>query len=186
LKNPELHLVDFVSGWAELAALVGKIAEPLSSNSEFGKPSDVEGLIAALIFEALRERGVAIDAVWHDSFLREDLSAGNKTVDDMWALMPYENFVVTGELTAEEMMAAFRDAYGDSRQPSRSLMGLRLVFSDAGNTRSLIGVEDKNGNPLPRGQRYRVAMNTYDPWKQNGIGLVGAIYWAYAVCIIRW
>jgi len=163
-----LAAADLEASSAELASPVGKIAEALSSNSQFGKPSDVEGLIAASIFEALGEREVALDGVWHGSFSQEDLAAGNKTVDDMWALMPYENFVVTGELTAEEMIAAFRDAYGESRQPSRSLMGLRLIFSDSGNARSLVGVEDKNGNPLPRGQRYRVAMNTYDASSGGG------------------
>ncbi len=157
LASADLEISDTV-----LAQPAGRLNESLSAASLFGHPSDIERLIAAAIFEALEARNVSVDAVWHGSFTQEDLPAGEKTVADLWQVIPYENFVITGELTPEEMLAAFQDAYGKSRTPSRSLLGLRLKFSESGNPPTLIGIEDRHGRPLPRNQRFRIAMNTYD------------------------
>src|SRR6266699_5889886 len=89
---------------AALSSPVGELAETLRGRSRPGMPSDVERLIGAAISEALAERNVQVDGVMHGAF---DDSAGliaaPKTLNDIWNLIPYENYIVTAQLSPEEI-----------------------------------------------------------------------------------
>src|SRR5260370_4526732 len=81
---------------AALSSPVGELAETLPGQSRPGVPSDVERLIGAAISEALVDRNVPVDGVMHGAFDdRAGLVAGPKTLNDLWNLIPYENYIVT-------------------------------------------------------------------------------------------
>src|SRR5881628_1796577 len=85
---------------AALAQPIGELAETFRARSRPGEPSDVEILIGAAIVEALRECSVAVDGVMHGVFdEKRDFAAGPKTVNDIWNILPYENYIVTAELS---------------------------------------------------------------------------------------
>src|SRR5262249_49086833 len=88
---------------AALAESIGELAETLRCRSRPGHSSDVERLIGAAIMESLSERNIAVDGVIHGVFdSSAQLLAGPKTINDIWHIIPYENFVVTATLSAEE------------------------------------------------------------------------------------
>ena len=81
---------------AALSQPIGELAETLRGRSRPGRPSDVERLIGAAIMEMLMERNVPVDGVMHGMFDdKADLLAGPKTVNDIWNVIPYENYIVT-------------------------------------------------------------------------------------------
>src|SRR5207248_3256334 len=81
---------------AVLAQPIGELTETLSVKSRAGEPSAVALLIAAAIIEALEDRGLTIDGVFHGLFDEQHaLRKGPKTVGDIWEILPYENFLVT-------------------------------------------------------------------------------------------
>src|SRR5947207_115895 len=87
---------------AALSSPVGELAETVRGRSRPGMPSDVERLIGAAISEALAGRNVPGDGVMHGAF--DDtaaLVAGPKTLNDIWTLIPYENYIVTARLSPE-------------------------------------------------------------------------------------
>src|SRR5207249_7668651 len=89
---------------AALAQPIGESAETFRARSRPGEPSDLEILIGAAIVEALRERSVPVDGVMHGVFdEKRDFAAGPKTVNDIWNILPYENYVVTAELSPDEI-----------------------------------------------------------------------------------
>src|SRR6516164_547965 len=89
---------------AALSSPVGELAETLLSRSRPGVPSDVERLIGAAISEALLQRNAPVDGVMHGAFDdKATFAAGPKTLNDIWNLLPYENYIVTGQLSAEEI-----------------------------------------------------------------------------------
>src|SRR5882724_307630 len=78
-----------------LSRVVGELAETLRGRSRPGVPSEVERLIGTAISEMLLERSVPIDGVMHGTFDdKADLVAGPKTVNDVWNIIPYENYIV--------------------------------------------------------------------------------------------
>ncbi|MGI8432080.1 MAG: bifunctional metallophosphatase/5'-nucleotidase [Chthoniobacterales bacterium] len=146
---------------AVLAEPIGELAETLSVRASPGEPSEVERLFAAAITEALGQRRVIVDGVFHGLFEDKHVfKKGAKTIAAIWEVLPYENFLVTGELTPNELRSVL-DEVVQSRE-SRSLAGFRLALAGQGRERRLTSLTLADGRPLVAAQRYRIAFNTFD------------------------
>jgi 2',3'-cyclic-nucleotide 2'-phosphodiesterase (5'-nucleotidase family) len=146
---------------AALATPIGELAESLSVHSQNGEPSEVERLIGAAMIECLTERGTKVDGALHGLFDdRNGLAAGAKTINDIWTIIPYENYLVTAELTAEEMKIVMEETYA-SHEP-RSLLGFNVRTTGRGSARRVQSILSDNGTPLERDRRYVIALNTFD------------------------
>ena len=101
-----------------------------------------------------------IDGVFHGSFEEHALAPGRKTIGDLWALLPYENFLVTAELDVVGLRVMMEEVF-QSRE-SRSLAGFRFTVTGEGSHRRLTTLVRADGRPLEPGRRYRIAFNTFD------------------------
>jgi 5'-nucleotidase / UDP-sugar diphosphatase len=146
---------------AALSVPIGQLAETLSVHGRNGEPSDVERLIGAAIIECLNDRGIRVDGALHGLFEnRKEMAAGAKTVNDIWTIIPYENYLVTAELTPEEIKAVMEETYASREQ--RSLLGLNVRTVGVGPDRRVQSMILDNGTPLERDRRYVIALNTFD------------------------
>jgi 2',3'-cyclic-nucleotide 2'-phosphodiesterase (5'-nucleotidase family) len=144
-----------------LAQKIGELTEPFDVASAFGRPSDVERLIGSAMLAALRKKGAEIDAVVHGLFDdKHPLAPGTKTVADAWAVLPYENEIVTIDLARDDFLALARD-FGSGRE-FRNLMGVRVIISGDGTTSQVEDLCAADGSPLPVKPTYRIALNSYD------------------------
>jgi 2',3'-cyclic-nucleotide 2'-phosphodiesterase/3'-nucleotidase len=146
---------------AALAEPVGELADTLSVRSHPGEPSDVEMLIAAAVMEALHERGTHLDGVMHGLFEeKKAFHAGRKTVDDIWQVLPYENYVVSAQLTPAETQIVMEEAFV-SRE-GRNLMGFDLGTEGRGRELRIKSMTTADGQRLDPGKRYTIGFNTFD------------------------
>ena len=144
-----------------LARPMGTLTEPFDIVTAPGAPSDVERLIASAIRAALLGKGIEVDLVAHGLFETDQpLPAGQKTVADAWTILPYENLIVTVELTRADLLAFVRDVA--SGRAKCSAMGLQLVLGGPGKHPEVLDLRSADGSPLPDKPRYRVALNSYD------------------------
>jgi 2',3'-cyclic-nucleotide 2'-phosphodiesterase/3'-nucleotidase len=144
-----------------LSQPVGELAEVLRAQSRPGHPSDIEKLIGAAIMESLLERNVAIDGVIHGVFDRNaQLVAGPKTINDIWNIIPYENFVVTATLSAEEIKTVMEEVYASHEL--RNLVGIEVSVESHARDRRIASMAFPNGRPLERGKKYVIAVNSFD------------------------
>jgi 2',3'-cyclic-nucleotide 2'-phosphodiesterase (5'-nucleotidase family) len=143
-----------------LAEPVGELAETLSARAPAGEPSPVEALIAAAVTEALAERGVTIDGVFHGLFDDHAFKKGPKTIADLWTVLPYENFLVTAELDPLALRVVMNETF-ESRE-ARSLSGFRYDVAGERNRRRVTNLRLPDGRPLDPAHRYRIAMNSFD------------------------
>ncbi len=143
-----------------LSEPVGELAETLSTRSLPGEPSAVEELIAAAIREALEATGLTIDGVFHGLFDNHAFKKGVKTIGDIWAVLPYENFLVTAELSPLDLHVVMTEVR-ESRE-TRSLAGFRFDVEGEGRYRRLTNLRFADGRPLEPARRYRIALNTFD------------------------
>src|SRR5438477_7962999 len=146
---------------AVLAQPIGELAETLHARSRPGEPSDVEKLIGAAIMEELLERSVPVDGVMHGVFdEKSDFVAGPKTVNDIWNILPYENYVVTAELSLDEIKIIMEEVYASHER--HNLLGLEVKTEGRGYDCRVISITLDGGRPLDRGKKYIVAFNTFD------------------------
>jgi 2',3'-cyclic-nucleotide 2'-phosphodiesterase (5'-nucleotidase family) len=145
-----------------LAQPIGTLAETLHVRGRPGEPSDVEALFGAAILEALRERGTTVEGAMHGVFdEKNNFAAGPKTVNDIWSLIPFENYLVTAELTPEELKNVMEEVYA-SREP-RNLFGFEIeTEGGVGYERRITAMRLPGGRTLERDKRYSIAFNTFD------------------------
>jgi 2',3'-cyclic-nucleotide 2'-phosphodiesterase/3'-nucleotidase len=146
---------------AALGEPIGELAEALHARGHPGEPSDIERLIGAAIIEALQDRQVRVDGVFHGVFDEANaLVAGVKTVNDIWNVIPYENYLVSAELTRDEIKSIMEEAYASHER--RNLIGFDIATEGHGFERRITSMTLSGGRPVERGKRYVIAFNTFD------------------------
>jgi 5'-nucleotidase / UDP-sugar diphosphatase len=144
-----------------LSQPIGELAETLRARNRPGAPSDIEKLIGAAIMEALLERSVQVDGAMHGAFdEKANLVAGAKTVRDIWNVIPFENYVVTAELSSDEIKAVMEEVYASHQR--RNLLGFEIKTEGRGYDRRITSMTLNEGRPLERGKKYVIAFNSFD------------------------
>ena len=144
-----------------LSEPVGELAGPLRGRSDPGRPSDLERLIGTAIMEMLLERHVPIDGVMHGTFDdKADLVAGPKTVNDIWNVIPYENHIVTAQLSPEEIKIAMEEVFASHEK--RNLLGFEVKTEGRGDSCRIVSMTMANGEQLDRNKKYAIAFNSFD------------------------
>jgi 5'-nucleotidase / UDP-sugar diphosphatase len=146
---------------AALAEPIGELAETLHARSRSGQSNDIERLIGAAITEALLERNIRVDGVMHGVFDEHaNLVAGTKTVNDIWRVLPYENYIVTAELSPDEIETVMEEVYVSHER--RSLLGFEVKTEGRGSDRRITSMTVPDGRSLERGKKYLIAFNSFD------------------------
>jgi 2',3'-cyclic-nucleotide 2'-phosphodiesterase (5'-nucleotidase family) len=146
---------------AAVSEPIGELAETMRGRSRPGRPSDVEQLIGAAIMEMLLERNVPADGVMHGTFDdKADLIAGPKTVNDVWNIIPYENYIVTAQLSPQEIKIAMEDVFASHEK--RNLLGFEVKTEGRGDGCKIVSMTLANREPLDRNKKYAIALNSFD------------------------
>ena len=111
--------------------------------------------------EMLLERNVPVDGVLHGTFDdKADLIAGPKTVYDVWHIIPYENYIVTAQLSPEEIKIAMEDVFASHEK--RNLLGFEVKTEGRGDDCRIVSMALANREPLDRNKKYLIAFNSFD------------------------
>jgi 2',3'-cyclic-nucleotide 2'-phosphodiesterase (5'-nucleotidase family) len=146
---------------AALAEPIGELSETLHVRNHQGEPSGVERLIGAAVMESLRERGSPIDGVMHGLFdEKNDFVAGPKSVQDIWKIIPFENYLVTAQLAFDEIKVIMEEAYATRER--RSLLGFNISTEGRGAERRITSMTRDDGRALEHEKKYVIAFNTFD------------------------
>jgi 2',3'-cyclic-nucleotide 2'-phosphodiesterase/3'-nucleotidase len=158
LSRAKSHLAE---SSAAVSEPIGELAETLRGRSHPGQPSDVERLIGAAIMEMLLERNAPVDGVVHGTFDdKADLIAGPKTVNDVWDIIPFENYIVTAQLSPEEIKISMEDVFASHEK--RNLLGFELKTEDRRDDCKIVSMALANRKPLDRNKKYVIAFNSFD------------------------
>ncbi|MFU8894342.1 MAG: bifunctional metallophosphatase/5'-nucleotidase [Luteolibacter sp.] len=144
---------------AHLDEPAGVLADELSHRRQGRNPTDIERLIGRSIHEGLTARGIPVDAVMHGMlFTDSPWPAGEKTIRNVWEIIPFENFIVTAEVTLEALMAIAAEGWA-ARRP---LLGLAATFTGRGRETKCTSIRDHLGRELEPSRRFTIAVNSYD------------------------
>jgi 2',3'-cyclic-nucleotide 2'-phosphodiesterase/3'-nucleotidase len=158
LSRAKSHLAE---SSAAVSEPIGELAETLRGRSHPGQPSDVERLIGAAIMEMLLERNVPVDGVVHGTFDdKADLIAGPKTVNDVWDIIPFENYIVTAQLSPEEIKISMEDVFASHEK--RNLLGFEVKTEGRRDDCKIVSMALANRKPLDRNKKYVIAFNSFD------------------------
>ena len=147
----------------ELARPVGTVTAPLSADFKRGQPNDQEKLIAAAIQHALKQKQTSVDAVFHGAFLTEAIPAGAKTMNDLWEVIPYENMIVTTELTGAQIVIMLEEVFNVNRFSDRNLVGIDVTVEKIDGSWKVRQLKRPGADsPIAPDEKVTIALNTYD------------------------
>lgn len=159
----ELSSGEIEASEAELDREIGELKVPLDGDYVRGRPNGHERLISAAIAHSLVKKKQPVDAVFHGPFFDDTIQAQTFSVRDVWNVIPYENQVVTAELTAREVVSIVEEAFNAGRYTDRNLMGLEVKWNRSGSRYVVTDlVDSSDGEPLSPEKKLRIAFNSYD------------------------
>ncbi|MFM7182796.1 MAG: bifunctional metallophosphatase/5'-nucleotidase [Verrucomicrobiales bacterium] len=127
-----------------------------------GRESGLNRMFADAFSDALNNRSIKVDGVFHGTFGSGEIPAGPITVGDVWRIIPYENLLSTALLTADDLLAIVAEEKTISRS-DRKLSGFDIIEKDGIST--LI----HQGTPVnDRTRRFTIAFNSYDGQSGGG------------------
>ena len=145
---------DLQAADADLARQVATVARLIPGK---GRGSGLANLLCACLAGALERRKVAVDGVFHGTFGSGDLHPGPLTVADCWRIIPYENMLVTAEVTAAELLQIVAED-AEVRDSDRTLWPFEVVAGADGKPAHL----RLQGAEVPAAKRLTIAFNSYD------------------------
>jgi 2',3'-cyclic-nucleotide 2'-phosphodiesterase (5'-nucleotidase family) len=138
----------------QLSRKVVTVTKPIRGT---GSNSPLVNLFCEIFANALARNQTPVDGVFHGTFGTGDIPVGDITVADCWKLLPYENLLLTAELTAEEIIDVIKEERNIYRS-DRILWGFELKLDREKN----VTLFEHKGEPVPAGARYTIAFNSYD------------------------
>jgi 2',3'-cyclic-nucleotide 2'-phosphodiesterase/3'-nucleotidase len=147
------------------SATIGEATDDFWVRALPHKETPIHDLIFEAIDDALRERGVKVDAIVHGIVEnRIGLRKGTITVGDVWNIVPYENTIGVVELTPAELRDVLdEDCDMFNNSAFRGIWGLKWTFDPtAKRGERTTGLLRADGSALDETQRLAVAFNSYD------------------------
>jgi len=125
----------------------------------------IHNLLFESIAEALREKGVKVDAIVHGLLeTKAGLKPGPVTIGDLWRVVPYENTIGVAQLTPAELREILEeDAGAYSGMYFRGMWGLKWTLApQAAVGHRVVTLTRADGSPLDEKQQLAVAFNSYE------------------------
>jgi 2',3'-cyclic-nucleotide 2'-phosphodiesterase (5'-nucleotidase family) len=145
---------DLAASEAELAREVATVTGQISGK---GRDSGVARLICETAAAALAKQGGRVDGVFHGTFGSGAIEPGPLTVGDCWRIVPYENMLVTAELTAAELAVVLAEDAA-IRDSDRTLWPFEVIRDGRGQVTRIL----RDGVEIPADRRFTIAFNSYD------------------------
>lgn len=150
----ELARGDLAAAATDLGREVATVSRPIDGK---GRGSGLARLLCELFAAALGKQGRRVDGVFHGTFGTGGLPPGPLTVGDCWRIIPYENSLVTAELTVADLLAILADD-AHVKDSDRTLWPFEVVKDEQGAARGLA----VDGAAVDPSRRLKIAFNSYD------------------------
>jgi len=147
LSQPELK-----KAGEQLARKIADLEKPMIGK---GKGSEVANFLCEAFAAALDRNNTPVEAVFHGTFGTGEIPKGPVTVADAWEILPYENTLITADVTPAQLLEIlFEDRWASS---DRTLWPFEIIREKRVPVRIL-----KGGSDLPADKTIKVAFNSYD------------------------
>ena len=150
----EMAAPDLAKASEQLARKIGQVTTTIKCG---GRENPLAVLFCQCFSAALKRSGRAVDGVFHGTFGSGDLTKGELTVADCWKMLPYENLLVTAELSTEDLIEIIREERG-VKKSDRILWPFEIRLNHDGTPVHFTRL----GKEVAPGSRFTIAFNSYD------------------------
>ncbi len=158
--EPEQRVQEVITRYARdldvrLKEVVGHLAAPLRRSREL-ESSPAGNWIA----DVLRKTGKADVGFMNKGGIRCDLEAGPVTAGDVYRLMPFDNEVVSMDITGAELRKILERHFAAGRFPGLEWSGVFVAVDKEGDAVRIVSLEVA-GKPVEDSKTYRASTNSF-------------------------
>ncbi len=139
----------------KLQRVLGKLTAPLRRNRSF-----FTSTAGNWMSDVIRKAGGAQIGFMNKGGIRCDLEAGEISFEDIYRLMPFDNTIVSMDLTGAQVRGIARQALKPGRYPGLEWSGIEIEASKRGSGFEIVAIRVA-GKPLEDKLTYRVATNSF-------------------------
>jgi len=142
-----------------LSKVIGTAAGEFTHERKDKGSNTLLGVWAA---EVQRKVGKADIAIQNGGGLRRTLAAGNITVGDLYEIMPFDNFLVTFDLSGAEIKKAIDHGIMNPNITDGQFAGLKVEYDGTKPFESRVtSIALADGTPLDMNKTYKVVVNDF-------------------------
>ena len=147
---------------AQLGEELGKTVGEAQTSILRGVTRGVESEMGNFVTDAMRTYLADVDVAFTNAGgLRADIDAGPITLEEVYAVLPFSNTLVTMELTGEQVIQVLEEGAG-SRYGTVQVSGLTWSYdADAPFGNRVASVTLPDGSPIDPAATYRIATNNF-------------------------
>ena len=170
--TPDSAVTAMVARWDAGVSVLA--AEEVGRNARrLTRGRSVESTVGNFVADAMREAVKADVALQNSGGLLADLPEGAVTKGTIYEVMPFDNTIVTVELSGAELKRLLEEALGGGR--TLQVSGLRYRFdADRPRGQRLLEVRDAQGQPVDDAKRYTLAVNNFMATGGDDLSVLGA------------
>jgi len=139
---------------AEFERVVGETAVDLV------RRNDGESNLGDLICDAVKEASGAQIVLQHSGVIRGDLPSGKVVMGSVYTILPFDNVIVTMDLTGTQILRALEES-AESKRSILQVSGMRVEYDSQKATGHKVVKAVIGDMPLNPDESYRVAINDF-------------------------
>ncbi|WP_378957048.1 bifunctional metallophosphatase/5'-nucleotidase [Pelosinus sp. sgz500959] len=137
--------------------ILGSTIRELSHDREAGQLS----LLGQWTADAMREATAADIAFENAGGIRTNIPAGNITMGKLYEVFPFDNTLVTVEMTGAQVMKVLHHGIGNRNIGMVQFSGLKVIYDREQTDDQRIKVTLLDGTPLDLTRNYKIVMNDF-------------------------
>lgn len=161
--QPDTEVQAIVDGYqAQLGAELGQTVGAATTSIQRSASRAVESEMGNFVADSMRTHLEGVDfAITNAGGLRSDIDAGPITLAEVYGVLPFNNTLVTMNLTGEQVRQVLEEG-ANSQYGTAQVSGLKWAYDAAAPFGARVtSVTLPNGTPLDPAATYRIATNNF-------------------------
>ncbi|MFA6074678.1 MAG: 5'-nucleotidase C-terminal domain-containing protein [Negativicutes bacterium] len=152
--------VDLATVSAVKNRVIGVAENTISDSLTYGVAAQT--LMGEFVTDNMRISSKADMAFTNIGGLRTSIDKGNITLGNVYAVLPFDNTIVTCDMTGQQIMDLLNYSIDSAKVGSVQFSGLKIVYdSTKPQNQRIVSVKTLDGKPLDISKTYRVATNDF-------------------------
>jgi 5'-nucleotidase len=163
--TPDARTAQLVAEYkARIAPISERVVGTAAQNITRTQNASGESQLGDLIADAQREFAGAQFAFMNPGGIRADIASGQATYGELFAVQPFDNQVVSMDLTGDQIYRLLEQQFPPTQTSNRILQisGLEYTYNDSlPEGQRIVSLTTTDGAPIDRAATYKVAVNSF-------------------------
>jgi 5'-nucleotidase len=163
--TPDARTAQLVAEYkARIAPISERVVGTTAQNITRSQNVSGESQLGDLIADAQREFVGARFAFMNPGGIRADIASGQATYGELFAVQPFDNQVVSMDLTGDQIYRLLEQQFPPNQTSNRILQisGLKYTYNDSlPEGQRIASLTTTDGAPIDRAATYKVAVNSF-------------------------